>query len=134
MSNIDIKINRKVIDSKEKLDELYKGSALTFTGVDDSEESINAMIKWLKQYTDVSDPFTINVIKGETMNREYGLTGNNAYPNDLNFISIKLEDIKEVNKIVLTRLQVGGRWFDDIVDNNRVRHNEIDGIDDEEEM
>ena len=134
MSDIDTKINRKVIDSKEKLDELYKGSALTFTGVDDSEESINAMIKWLKQYTDVSDPFTINVIKGETMNREYGLTGNNSYPNDLNFISIKLEDIKEVNKIVLTRLQVGGRWFDDIVDNNRVRQNEIDGIDDEEEM
>ena len=113
MSDIEIKINRKE---------------------NDSEESIREMIKWLKQYTDVSDPFTINVIKGETMNKEYGLTGNNAYPNDLNFISIKLEDIKEVNKIVLTRLQVGGRWFDDIVDNNRVRQNEIDGIDDEEEM
>ena len=42
--------------------------------------------------------------------------------------------VKSFNKIVLTRLQVGGRWFDDIVDNNRVRQNEIDGIEDEEEM
>ena len=92
------------------------------------------MIKWLQQYTEVSNPLTINIIKGETMNREYGLTHDNAYPTDLNFISIKLEDIKDVSKILLQRFQVGGRWFDDIVNNNRIRQNEIDGIDDEEEM
>ena len=126
MSNIDIKINRKVIDSKEKLDELYKGSALTFTGVDDSEESINAMIKWLKQYTDVSDPFTINVIKGETMNREYGLTGNNAYPNDFPFVFIY--DYYDVEK----RIAMGAKWFDVVVENNLIMQEIIEEEDGEE--
>ena len=46
----------------------------------------------------------------------------------------KLVEIKDVSKILLQRFQVGGRWFDDIVNNNRIRQNEIDGIDDEEEM
>lgn len=130
----NIRTNKKIVNSKQKLNELYNGSALTFTGVEDSKESISKMIKWLQQYTEVSNPLTINIIKGETMNREYGLTHDNAYPNDLNFISIKLEDIKDVSKILLQRFQVGGRWFDDIVNNNRIRQNEIDGIDDEEEM
>ena len=54
------------------------------------------------------------------MNNKYGLTKDNAYPNDLNIVSIKLEDIKEVNRIVVPRFAIGARWFDDIVNNNEV--------------
>lgn len=67
------------------------------------------------------------------MNREYGLTEDNAYPSDVNIISIKLEDIKDVNKVVIPRFSIGARWFSDIVDNNRTRQNQIYGIEDENE-
>ena len=32
-----------------------------------------------------------------------------------------LDDIEDPTKIAIPRFQVGGRWFDDIVDNNRRR-------------
>ena len=67
------------------------------------------------------------------MNEAYQLTDDNAYPNDLNIVSIKLENIKDVFKMSIPIFDIGARWFSDIVDNNRVRQNQIDGIEDEEE-
>lgn len=65
------------------------------------------------------------VTSGKDMNEFCGgLTGDNAYPDDLSIVSIKLSDIKDVSKIILRRFEVGGRWFDDIVDNNRRRETE----------
>ncbi len=113
-----MKIN---VTTKDKLDELYKSSALTFTGVSEETESLNQMIDWIKEKSEISNPISIHIIKGEVMNDNYGLTGTNAYPKDLTLISIKLEDIKNVNAIVIPRFEVGGRWFDDIVNNNAMR-------------
>ena len=64
------------------------------------------------------------------MNQNYRLTGANAYNDNLTLISIKTEDIKEVNKIAIPRFEIDGRWFDDIVDNNARR--EENKEDDEE--
>ena len=58
------------------------------------------------------------------MNLAYGLTGDNAYRDDLHIVSVKLSDIENVGAIVIPRFQVGGRWFDDIVANNRRREEE----------
>ena len=55
------------------------------------------------------------------MNNNYELTGNNAYKDNLTLISIKTEDIKNLKAIIIPRFEVGGRWFDDIVDNNAMR-------------
>lgn len=52
------------------------------------------------------------------MNANYGLTKDNAYPSDTTIISVTGINI---DKIVLKRFEVGGRWFDDIVDNNLSR-------------
>ena len=49
------------------------------------------------------------------MNDKYNLTDNNAYKEDLTIVSVI--DINPL-KIALKRFSVGGRWFDDIVDNN----------------
>lgn len=106
---------------KEQLDELYNGSALTFEGVSLDKESINGLVEWLKEHSEISNPLPIYVIKGKFMNESYNLTGNNKYNEDLNIISIKLSDIKQVDAIIIPRFQVGGRWFDDIVDNNESR-------------
>ena len=68
------------------------------------------------------------------MNEKYGLTKDNAYPEDLNIVSIKLEDIKNIFRLSVARFEIGARWFSDIVDNNIERQNQINGIEDEEEF
>lgn len=111
----------KEVTTKEKLDELYKSSALTFTGIIADDESLNKIVEWIKTYSEITEPLPIHIIKGKVMNENYGLTGDNAYNDDLTLISIKTEDIKQVNLIAIPRFEIGGRWFDDIVDNNAVR-------------
>ena len=94
------------------------GSALTIEGL--SEESIQDFIDWVKQYTPMKKEIAY-VIKGKTMNRVYNLMGNNAYPNDCTIVSIKLEDMENSKAIIIPRFEIGGRWFDDIIDNNSMR-------------
>lgn len=117
-------VNKTLVTNKEQLDELYNSSALTLIGLEKSDESINEFIDWIKQYSEVSNPLNVYIISGSTMNKQYNLTGNNRYNDDLTIVSIKNEDIKQLMRIVIPRLEIGGRWFDDIVDNNIWREEE----------
>lgn len=103
------------------LDRLYDGSALTFEGL--AVASIPELKKWIEET--MGEKMTrpeFFVIKGELMNDYYHLTGNNAYPNDLTIVSAELDSIgKNWSKLIMPRFAVGGRWFDDIVDNNARR-------------
>lgn len=56
--------------------------------------------------------------KGKDMNEVFGLTGTNAYPNDLTFIAFSLEKITDIGKLAMIKLRLGDRWFDDIVAND----------------
>ena len=112
------------VTTKEQLDKLYNNSAFTIEGL--AEESIPDMIAWLEQNT----TFTTNepvvyITKGNVMNEIYGLYGNNDGDNsyDIDLTIVSVIDIDLV-KIALKRFSVGGRWFDDIVDNN-IRRKEI---------
>lgn len=133
MSDKKIRINKIEVESKEQLNELYKGSAFTIEGFDTSTKNINKLVEWFEKYGGINNPLNLFIIKGSVMNSEYGLTGDNAYPQDLNIISIKLENIKDVMKIVIPRFSIGGRWFDDIVNNNSHAQNTIAESDEEEE-
>jgi hypothetical protein len=106
--------------TKEQLDELYNESALTWEGLSTSEENLNAVMEWLKDHKATIEGVepTFHITTGRLMNKYYGLTGDNAYHNDLNIVSVT--DINPV-PIALARFEVGGRWFDDIVDNNARR-------------
>ena len=108
------------IFSAEDLKALYDDSALTITGL--KVDSIPDFVKWVESYTKLLRRRAY-IVSGKVMNSYCGLTGDNAYQDDLNLVAIKLSDIADYTKIVLPRFQVGGRWFDDIVDNNR-RHEE----------
>jgi hypothetical protein len=102
------------VTTKEQLDNLYNHSAFTIEGL--AEESIPDMIKWLESNTVfTTDKPIVYVTKGTVMNNEYGLVGNKAYADDLTIVSIFDIDLL---KIAIKRFSVGGRWFDDIVDNN----------------
>ena len=108
------------VTTKEQFDELYKDSALTFEGLNTSDESLNDMLEWIKNYTPLKQE-NVYIINGKVMNRQYNLTGNNAYPDDGSVVCVKLSDMEDFNKIVVPRFQVNGRWFDDVVDNNAMR-------------
>ena len=129
----EIKINRIKVTTRKQLDKLYNCSALTVNGLQDSDEELKAFGKWIQCRTKISQPLPIYIIKGKTMNEEYGLTKENAYPEEINLISVDLNDIEMGSKIILERFSIGGRLFDDIVNNNKWRQNEIDEIEDDEE-
>ena len=109
--------------TKEQLNELYNQSALTWEGLSADEENLNAVENWLKEHGAIiegKEP-AFYIITGELMNTTYGLTNDNAYSKDLTLVSVT--DIDQT-KIALPRFEVGGRWFDDVVDNNVRRERE----------
>lgn len=111
--------------TKEQLDYLYGKSALTFEGLRTNSEDLKGMVDWFKECNALTDAdVTFYITSGKTMNDIYGLTGTNAYPDDLNIVSVVGIDIM---KMVLRRFELGGRWFDDIVDNNARREKEKGG-------
>lgn len=118
MIKIGQEITKIEVSTKDKLNELYNSSALTFIGISDDEKSLNDMVRWLKRKTEISNPLPIHIIKGKVMNEIYKLTGSNAYRNNLTLIAIKTEDIKNIGVMAIARFEVDGKWFDDIVNNN----------------
>lgn len=107
----------KNVETKSQLDFLYNHSAFTIEGL--AEESIPDLMNWLNENTDfTTEEPVVYITKGNVMNEMYGLCDVNAYKNDLTIISII--DI-DMMKVALKRFSVGGRWFDDIVDNNARR-------------
>ena len=96
------------------LEELVEGSALTLVGL--AEESFGEFLDWIEEHTPLKTR-RVYVTKGRLANVEWGLTGDNRYQNDLNLVSVKLDDMEDWKKIVGPRFQIGGRWMDDIHDN-----------------
>ena len=109
-----INYNRIPVNSKEQLDELYNHSAFTMEGLD--EKSIPDLLGWVKECGAITEETpTVYIINGGIMNMAYNLTGDNAYGNDLTIISVMGIDLM---KVAIPRFTIGGRWFDDVVDNN----------------
>ena len=112
----------ELIEAKEDdLDKLYDDSAFTFEGFMVDDENLTKLVNFLKENTEVILPIKIYRISGEMMNSKYGLTEDNAYPDDLNIVSLPLNNWNELGDLPMIKIQIGARWFDDIVDNNRMR-------------
>ena len=107
--------NDTIESVKKEFDKFYDTSIFTWEGMSCEDDNLKLICKELK----LDNP-VFYVFSGEQMNTIYGLTGTNAYPNNLTFLSIK--DYYEAS----VKIQVGARWFDDIVDNNRARQNPND--------
>lgn len=100
-------------------DELYENSALTLEGL--SLDSLDDYANYLDEVCGLKDGAVFHIIDGNEMNNFYCLYGNAAYPDDLRIVAIKLDDLVNPNAIILKRFEFGGRWFDDVVDNNARR-------------
>ena len=118
-----MKMERIMVKTKAQLEELVKESALTWEGLDTSDESLKQVFDWLKGYTPLKCE-RVYITKGALMDAVYELTGDNAYQSDCSIVSIRLCDMEKPMAIALPRFMVGGRWLDDIVDNNRRREEE----------
>ena len=109
------------VNNEDMFDFLYKDWALTVEGL--TEDSISDFVEWTAQYCNgfVKNDVPVYVIKGTTMNTHYGLTGSNAYPDELTIVAIPLSSMVAPKNVAIPRFKVGGRWFTDIVDGNCLR-------------
>ena len=114
-----------IVEEKATLEELYKDSALTMVGLSPDDESLGQFRDWINEHTKMKTE-DFYIIKGIVMNWAYQLTGLNAYPKDVTLVAVKLSDLDDPSRIILPRFEIGGKWFDDIVDNNSRRQKEID--------
>lgn len=94
------------VETKEQLKALYDCSAMTWEGL--RSEDFEIALQECGQ-ADAKG----YLIKGSVMNKICKLTGNNAYPDDLNIFSI--------DKFKGLAMNYGARWIDDIIDNNARR-------------
>ena len=100
---------------------LEKGSAFTFEGLMSDDKNLNDLVDFFNEKTNIKIPMKIYHATGEKVNNLYGLTGRNAYPNDLDIVLLPLDNWNELGDLPMIKIQIGARWFDDIVDNNRMR-------------
>lgn len=114
----------KIISADEtKIRELENGCAFTWEGLSGLENGKEAIVNFFKEENVLDDveTFEFYTWKGELMNQIYQLTGSNAYPEDLHFVSIPLNMFKDIGKLALVKFKLGARWLNDIVDNNSRR-------------
>ncbi len=112
------------VTTQLQLDDLCNDSAFTIEGFKADDENLTKLLDWIKARTSLKRE-CVFITKGEVMNRVYHLTRTNRYPNDLNIVSVKLSDMQDCDKLIIDRFAIGGRWFDDIVDNNLRREKEF---------
>lgn len=117
-------MNIITVKNKEMLEELRNDSSLTIEGL--AEESIKEFLNWIKRYTELKKE-DVYITKGNIMNLAYNLSGDNAYSDDINIVSVMLSDMENPVKVAMPRFEIGGRWMDDIIDNNLRREMCMEG-------
>ena len=104
------------------LDELYADNSLTFTAMKlDKPDDFLPIVEWMNENGCDMKSGDVYYFTGELMNKHYSLTEENVYPNDMHFVAVKLSNLTNVLAIAVPSKFIYGRWFNDIVDNNRRR-------------
>lgn len=102
----------------------YNGSFYTILGCGgDLDEWTTGYTQFLEE-AGIGAPKLFITFRGADMNRNYSLTGNNAYQDDLTCLMFPLHGL-DAGKLAMFRLRMEDKWFDDIVDNNRRRQEAI---------
>lgn len=123
-----MKINVVTAD-ENKIKELERSSAFTWEGMTLDDENISEIAqvfcsqKLVRQDRQEMTGYTWS---GAVMNEMYGLTGDNAYPDDLPFLSIDNDSFDGEGNLNVFKMSVGARWLDDIIRNNELNQQELD--------
>ena len=109
----------------EMLQRFCDASAFTLEGIDLSDKKQNKeFLKRLEKicrdngYTEKH--FVAYWFGGQVMNRIWGLSGSNAYPDTFRFLVVP--DFTSTN----VKVMMGARWFSDIVANNIIKQHAVD--------
>jgi len=116
-------INLTDANAGEAFNKFYDRSALTFFGI--VPEEAHLYRDFFKQVTEIDETQPCYMYTGKMMNDHYGLTETNAYPDDLCIITFMPETFKNYMAVAIPRFQIGGRWFDDVVENNRAHEEDL---------
>lgn len=106
------------VKDRETLKMLEDESALTMEELKDSDAQL--YLDWVKHFSPVTSE-KVYIVRGYTMNEVYGLTGENAYPDDETLLAIPLSHIEKVSAIIIPRIEIDAKWFNDIVEKNYMR-------------
>lgn len=108
----------------EMLQKFCDSSAFTLECVDisskEGKKSLEELEKVARKTGFGEKDFVVYTFKGNVMNRCYGLTESNAYPENCTFAVIPGYYDFGVKQVV------GARWFDDIVANNVIKQHAIE--------
>ena len=122
-----MKLNLITAD-ENKIKELASRSAFTWEGMDLSDQNLAEIAqvfcteKLVKDGKETIDAYTWS---GAVMNALYGLTGENAYPDDLPFLSFDIDSFDGEGNLNVFKMSVGARWLDDIIRNNELNQQEL---------
>lgn len=106
-------------DNRERIFQTaYNGSYYTILGCAGELSEWTAGYRQLLESQGIGTPQVFFAFKGADMNEFYGLTGENAYRDELTCLMFPLDGL-DVSKLAIFKLKAGDRWFDDIVDNNQ---------------
>ena len=108
------------------LDYFYADWSFAVGGVIPDKANVDALMDWLKNEGVLKNQEEYEVFKvsGKQMNEKYSLTGTNAYNETYTILVLPLNNFSNVGKLAISRFNIGGRWFTDIVDNNARREEE----------
>lgn len=101
---------------------LYDKSALTWVNRSIDDNSLQEIVNW---FTSNGCPLREEVCwltSGKQMNRFCNIKKSIFYPDNANIISIELDNITNASKILSKRMEFGARWFDDIVNQNKINN------------
>lgn len=107
---------------EENFQKFYDNWDVTYEGFCDTKENLEYLEEEiLKDYLKTNS-LEASVIKGKMLNDKLSLTGDNAYPEDLNILIIPQSQLNNVERFAIKeRMEYGFRWFTDVIDNNRRR-------------
>lgn len=107
----------KTISSEQEIRELYENSYSTILGAGgDLQEWVGGISKWMES-KGLGEMTNVVTFKGKDVNDIYNLEGRNRFPDDLIILAWANDKI-DMPRYCIPRLQMGIRWFDDIIDNS----------------
>ena len=110
---------------KVNLQEAYKGSYYTILGAGGDLQEWVAGYEEMLAENEIGKPTAWFYAKGAQVNKEFGLTGREAFKDRLTILFFPLDDL-DIGKLAIFKLRMGDRWFDDIIDNSLRRLNAED--------
>ena len=116
----------------KNLDDLYANEAaafeVSFERLTDDQNFYNKFLHKLKSAgLKLKEDTTIYIVNGETLNKHYNLEGDNSYSATFKMSLIPYDDLEflidplNTDDMEQLKLQLGIRWFKDVVDNNEYR-------------